>query len=238
MDGLAKQFVLEVMSHEEGALANALNNGGSQELNAQFNLIGIGDTQAASVHLAMPCTGAAAGSVTCSSDIGIGHPLVASLDTCFQTSCEAAGVPALDVYITQPPHRDASDRTRISYGTSAPDPMGLVTYNPNPLTHWRYDASSPGVLAVSAALSQSAVVTLDDETAIDCSYIGTSSGTQSGGAMDYTVQLAFPHVLRSAPVSVQLHNNSNMPRTGTISVGNEIVASIAQTAVTWSGSCR
>jgi hypothetical protein len=233
----ARQLLLQLVNQAEGALAGALSNGGPQDLQIQFALLGIDMMQGVAVHLATPCVGSNVSGVTCSSDLASNPSLVSSLDTCFQTGCEGPGIPFVNVYVTQTPHRASEDRIDISYAMQAPYPAGQVTYSPNPLVYWRYDLSNPGSLAVSADLTNTVSVVTGQGGAIDCSYSGRLDGTRVTDTI-YTVNLIFPRIAVTGPVKVSIQNTSTAPRKGLISIGSATIATLSQGGVTWNSDCR
>lgn len=169
--------------------------------------------------------------------ICLNPPLVSSLDTCFQTSCEAANISLVNVYITQSPHRDPSDRIDISYSTQAPYPGGQVTYSPNPLVQWRFDASIPGSLTVSADLASNVSVRLAQTGTIDCSYSGHVEGTSATNTMSTATKI-FSKITPVGPVNVSVQNTSTAPRTGNVAIGATVLANITENGVVWNGDCR
>jgi hypothetical protein len=232
----AQQLLLQLVTQAETSLNAALSKGGPEDLSVQFGLLGLGTMEGSDVQLAMPCVAPTTSGVTCGSDLA-SSPLAPGLDTCFQTGCEAAAIPYVNVYVTQTPHRAPGDRVDITYAMASPYSPGQVSYRPNPLTYWRYDASSAGLLMVSADLSNTISVTLASGTVLDFSYSGHLEGTQNTNT-EYTETLRFPNLSPSGPVSVSLANSSVAPRSGTVSIGSTTLATLSQGGVAWEGACR
>jgi len=234
----ARQFLAELVKQTQDSLGLALTSSGTQDLNFEFALPGIDMMQGSNEHLAMPCMGAMVFSgVTCSSEFG-NPPLAPSLDSCFQTSCEAANIALVNVYITRSPHRDPSDRIDISYSTQAPYPGGEVTYSPNPLVQWRFDATTPGSMTASADLASNVSIRLAQTGTIDCSYSGHLEGTTSATDTMSTATMIFSKITRVGPVNVSVQNTSTAPRTGNIAVGATVLAKITENGVVWNTDCR
>jgi hypothetical protein len=233
----ARQFLVELEKQTDESLAIALTSNDAQDLHFAFGLLGVDMMAGDALHLAMPCMAPGASGVTCGSDLGSNPPLVASLDTCFQTGCEAAGVSLATVYVTQSPHRDPMDRIDIHYATQAPYPPGQVTYSPNPVVQWRFDASTPGSVTVSADPASNVSVTLAQGETIDCSYSGHLKGTSATGTV-YTETLTFSKISPVGPVNISVQNTSTAPRTGNITIGATVLANITENGVVWNGDCR
>jgi len=168
-----------------------------------WTLLGIDESSASTAHLALPCTAPRTDSgETCTSDLPNATPMVAGVDTCFRMGCEASGVIVVDVYATPLSHRLPDDRVPMSYATGAPYPSGMVTYSPNPLTHWRYDVSQSGVTRVSAMLQRSAVLARPTGGALDFSFNGQTSGTSGTSGTDYSTTLSFPAISKAGVVEM------------------------------------
>jgi hypothetical protein len=234
----SQTFLAGLMRSIELELETATLMSNTTEVGFSWSLVGTDAQSATYAHLAIPCSAPRMDmGETCASDLPNTMPTVATVDTCFRMGCEGAAVGFVDVYVTQTSHRLPDDRVAISYSSTSPYPTGKVTYDPNPLTHWRYDASQAGVTNVTAMLERHPLVALAGGGDINLTCTGQATGTRGASGSTYVTTLSFAQLSSVGVIDVTLKNGSGTPLSGTIVLGNQTLATIADAGPVWQGGC-
>jgi hypothetical protein len=234
----ARRFLVDISNsiEQEVEIATLMSSDG--DVAFVWSLIEVDLVSVTTAHFASPCVGPLTEvSETCASDLSGSKSIAVNIDTCFRLGCEGAAIPFADVYATQPPHRLPDDRTAITYSSTSPYPTASVTYNPNPFTRWRYDASQPGVTAISAALARSPVVTLPSGESVDLTLSGETSGTQSASGTSFSSSLSFPRLTSQGTIQVTLKRDGTAALSGSVTLGNQTLATIGASGFVWQGAC-
>jgi hypothetical protein len=234
----ARTFLSELTRSIEVELETATLTSSATDFDFSWTLVGTDARAATSAHVAMPCSAPRTDSgETCASDLPNAMPIVATVDTCFRLGCEAAAVGFVDVYVTQPSHRSLDDRAAISYSSTSPYPTGKVTYDPNPLTHWRYDVSQAGVTNVTAILEGHPSVSLASGGSVDLTFTGQATGTNGASSATFQTTLSFAHLSPAGVIDVTVKNGTVTPLSGAIVLGSQTLATIADAGPVWQGGC-
>jgi hypothetical protein len=218
----ARQLLEGLIRNGELELEFVTTQSGPQEAASLWWLIGTDAGSQSNAHLVLTCSASRTDGETCQPNPN--WPLT----PCFRTGCEAAGVAFTEVYATEPPHQGADDRISVSYDSEAPYPAGRITYNPNPLTHWRLDYTQAAVVSTSASFQRAASAVLPNGDHVDLSYNAQFAGTHSMSGDAFTTNLLFGQLSWTGAVKVSVKNGSNGPLSGVIERGNEVLATMTQ----------
>lgn len=228
---IASELVEQLVDQLDSSLLGQLQEAGSQDLAINFALPGAKLMSHVYAHLAMPCTSALVSGPTCRSHLS-GMFLLPMVDSCFVTGCTDNAETFVDVYWTEQLGTAPESRPPVQYQTDALSAEAEVTYDPGPLIRWIYRRGESSSMTVSAEVSESVNVALRDNHALDLSYYGHLMGERRDTS-ETQLELTLPNLSLRGPIDVELQNSNAAPRRGSISIGDEVLATIDSNGIEW-----
>jgi hypothetical protein len=236
----ARQLLTGLIVGVEEEISTAI--GSQSQLNDPafaWSFVGIDSFSGADEHLAMPCSAPSGSSgETCNA-----LPSIPGVSTCFRNRCEAANVLFVDSYAVN------VDRTQtaFSYVVSAPYPPGMVTYDSNPPTSWRYDYTQPGVIGVSAPLQRNIATALASGESLNLSVTGQTSDTQTAAGTTEATALSLAQLSPAGAIQVTMQYAIGAHLSGRIALGDRTLATLdvagpatpaaLETSFVWQDQC-
>jgi len=228
---ITSELVEQLVDQLDSSLLGQLQEAGRQDLAVNFALPGAKLMSHVYAHLAMPCTSASVSGPTCKSHLS-GMFLLPMVDSCFVTGCTDSAETFVDVYWTEQLGTAPESRAPVQYQTDALSAEAEITYDPGPLTRWVYRRGESSSMTVSAEVSESVSVALRDNLALDLSYYGHLKGERRDTS-ETQLELTLPNLSLRGPIAIELQNSNAAPRRGSISIGDEALATIGSNGIEW-----
>ncbi len=155
---------------------------------------------------------------------------------CLDLTIEPGAVILVDVYLTEAPRTLPGDSHAFTYETV--DPVGSITFDPNPHLVWRVELENEPATPVRADVDWSLRFEGADGEVVDLSHTGSLLAEERPGDVQaYEVSLSFPGLSSSSiPVTVDfamtLQEGAGFQGSGTVSLGGRTLASISTETVT------
>ena len=229
-------LLAQLIEQTDESFANGLAGSGPQELSVTFALLGIDSLTVTRAHLAEACAAVSVSGPTCLSALPGQQQRVSAIEQCFTTGCDGPGLLFTDVYATLEGHRLADDRTAISYSASSKRVTGTISYDPNPLARWHYDASQASLLVAAVDFDQNVSASVKGDE-IDLSYSGHGEGERDGMSLMYNASLVLPAISSAGRVTVFWSNGDDRPRQGRIEQEGKTVGRFADGSIATALDC-